>query len=121
MHLLQWREIAVQFEPYVPAKLFHLMQYRRGHQFGILEFGDQQRRGEEVLVAAAFPVQKIFSEIGIMQLVDQQFDTFLYFAADGVLPQVLEIGDDASSVTDDTVADGIENFLVGVIDQMKQR
>ena len=50
----------------------------------------------------------------------QQFDPFLNVVADGILPKVFQIGYDASSITHNTAAHGVEDFEIGIIDQVKE-
>jgi hypothetical protein len=55
-----------------------------------------------------------------MELMDQQLDALLDIVADRILPEIFQIWDNAPSITDNTGTDGIEHFLVRVIDQMKK-
>ena len=55
-----------------------------------------------------------------MQFVDQQLDPFLDIPADGIFPEVLQIGDDPPSIAYDAGADRIEDIQIGVVDQMEQ-
>jgi hypothetical protein len=54
-----------------------------------------------------------------MQLMDQEFDAFLYIAADGILPEIFQIGNNSPAIAHYAAANGIEDFLVGVVDQME--
>jgi hypothetical protein len=55
-----------------------------------------------------------------MQPVDEHFNPFLYGRLNGVLPKIFEVGDDASAIADDAIADGREYFLVRIVYKMKQ-
>src|SRR5882762_8103857 len=65
-------------------------------------------------------MDKIFCKIVVVQFVYEQLDTFLYISADGIFPEVFQVGDNAPSIADDTMAHRIKYFLVGVIDQVKK-
>jgi hypothetical protein len=120
VYLFERREVTIEFEPDIAAELFHFLQYGRCDQFGVLEFGHEQGGCQEVLIAAVLPMGEIFRKIVVVEFVYQQFDPFLDVAADGILPKVLQVGYDASSIADDAAAHGVEDVEIRIIDEVKE-
>jgi hypothetical protein len=46
---------AVQFQPNVAADLFNVLQNGRGMEIGVLEFRNQQRAAQKIVVSAVAP------------------------------------------------------------------
>ena len=63
VYLFERREIAIELEPDITAKLLYFLQYGRCDQFGVLEFCYEQRGRQEVLVAAVLPMGKVFRQV----------------------------------------------------------
>jgi hypothetical protein len=55
-----------------------------------------------------------------MQTVNKHFDPFLNGSLNRILPKIFQVGNDTSSITDDTVTYRSKDFFVGIINEMKQ-
>ncbi len=63
------------------------------------------------------PFSKVAGEIAIVQAVNQHFNSFLHFFADGCFPEMFQVGDDTATIADDLLRDCIIDRIIWIVYQ----
>ncbi len=119
IYLLDGGKVIVQLQPGIAPQLFYLLVYLLGLHLRIMIPRHQQCAFQKVIVSGS-PFGKIIAKVAEVQLVDQEFNSFLYLFTGGAFPKIFQVRDDGFAERNYLFANAVVYILIRVIDQVEE-